>query len=150
MRSVMIMILDASLDDVAMALREASCSVTDDRWTYPGNLDAVLYGTCRPYNLQEFPEDHADVLAHTAGRTPAVLVTFDVSGRVPGDAEVRYVARALLARFDGLAFDDFTWPEHGWTLAQIDSGHRANGLGFFDYRGYYERSKSREREPKED
>jgi hypothetical protein len=62
-----------------------------------------------------------------------------VSGRVPGDAEVRTFVLALLAK-GGVAVDDYS--SHCWTASEIAEGCKFNGLGFFDYRTSFERSRS--------
>ena len=76
------------------------------------------------------------------GLTPTTYVGADVSGNLAGDSEVRWLARCLLEEYPGFAFDDFLGYTHAWTLAEISSDEKFNGLGFFDYRGYFERTKA--------
>ena len=112
-----------------------------ERWSYPSLSDAVLYVTCAHYDADSFPEEHLQVVKSTGGVCPTVQVTAGVSGRHPGDAEVRHLVEVLLGRFHGYAFDDYTAHEHGWTLGEIRDGLCVSGLGFFDYRGSYLRLK---------
>lgn len=103
------------------------------RWNYPAGTAAVLYVSCGPYAWNEFPEEHAEILRCTTGRVPTVEVHADVSGRVPGDDEVRFLADLILSRFDGVAFDDFVSLAHGWSLDEIRRNVVVEGLRFFDY-----------------
>src|SRR5262245_40925509 len=118
MRTVSIVLLSAAIDAVETCLARAGfeqLSGDPRRWNYPGGTDVVLYVSCKPYSWDQFPEDHADILRCTSGISPTVEVQADVSGRVPGDQEVRFLAETLLSRFDGFAFDDFLSLAHGWT-----------------------------------
>ena len=69
------------------------------------------------------------------GMLPAVTVMADVSGRVPGDDEVREFAAFLLSEFRGVDWDDYSC--HCWTLVEIQSGTKADGHPFFDYSGLH-------------
>jgi hypothetical protein len=69
-----------------------------------------------------------------------VSVSADVSGRHPGDEQVRDFVYRLLSEFEGLAQDEYT---HGfWTLDDIrlerkrtsPLSSKQDGYGFFDYR----------------
>jgi hypothetical protein len=51
-------------------------------------------------------DEYDELLRATGGLVPTGQVSVDVSRRVPGDDEVRRLARILLARFEGFAFDD--------------------------------------------
>ena len=79
------------------------------------------------------------------GLTPTTEVGADVSGNIAGDSEVRWLARCLLEEYRGFAFDDYLVYTHAWTLAQINRDEKFDGLGFFDYRGYYERRKANDK-----
>lgn len=115
----------------------------------PGQLnyevgeDAVMFVTCENYDwVQKYhlEEEYAELVNAIGGKTPTVSVVADVSGRVPGDDEVRLLARCLLERFHGFAFDDYLSYSHAWTLAEIMDGARVDGLKFFDYEGHFARS----------
>jgi hypothetical protein len=43
----------------------------------------------------------------------------------------------LLARLPGLADDQLS--DHFWSAAEIENSERFDGLGFFDFMGYYNR-----------
>ncbi len=64
-----------------------------------------------------------------------MTVMADVSGRVPGDDEVREFAAFLLSEFRGVAWDDYSC--HCWTLVEIQSGTKADGHRFFDDSGWH-------------
>ena len=143
MRSVWFYLLDASVDEVEDVLRTAGCEHLDDeRWNYPAGPNACLYIGCHSY--ERYPADVEDYeLDLIGGATPKTVVVADVSGRVSGDFEVRALARMLLARLRGFAFDDFTADTHAWTLAEIDADERHGGLVFFDYMGFHEQAKTK-------
>lgn len=64
----------------------------------------------------------------------------NVSGRHDGTAEVIRFVTMTLARFPGVASDDYS--EHLWTRDEVAQGARFDGLTFFDHRGHYERHHS--------
>jgi hypothetical protein len=139
MRSVWFVLM-TTVSEVEACLAATDCERLTGRsgyWNYPIGLDAALYMTCHQYAYDKLPEEDADVLRWTQGRVPAVEVFADVSGRIPGDTEVRFLAEVLLSRFEGFAFDDFLGYDHGWTLDEIRANVIVNGLGFFDYMGAY-------------
>jgi hypothetical protein len=144
MRTVSIVLWNAQLSDVEACLAAAKFEQLDDQWNYPGGSDAVLYTSCKRFDWGEFPEEEADILKCTGGIRPTVMVTADVSGRAAGDAEVRYLVEELLTKFEGLAFDDYTGLEYGWTLEAIRTGRRVSGLQFFDYRGAHFQQQARD------
>jgi hypothetical protein len=147
MRSVSIHLLDADLTAVEGTLTAAGferISAERNRWNYPAGPDPVLYLSCKPYTIDvEFPEEHADIIRFTEGKTPTVWVHCDVSGRAAGDMEVRHLVEALLSSYRGVTFDDYTSLAHGWTLEEIRRGEKVDGIGFFDGHGYIERGKAR-------
>jgi len=104
------------------------------RWNYPAGKDAILYIQCGPYSPDEDPDEQVAILRGTGGMTPTVALDIDISGRVPGDHELRSMAELVLARFGGLAFDDFMSFTHGWTIDEIRANKSVQGLHFFDYR----------------
>lgn len=95
---------------------------------------------CSPYDPEASPGEHDEVIRSTGGNVPTVEIQVDVSGRVPGDSEIRWLAEVILSRFDGLAFDDFLGLQHGWTLEEIRRNQVIDGLGFFDYSEAYRRT----------
>lgn len=133
MRSVIVLLRDTTKAEVAGCLQEACPGQAGPPWDW-------LVGS-EPYLYIDFSDCIEDVGGSTAaqaalGQTPSVIVIADISGRHPGDAEVRMFLRLLLHRFRGIAKDDFT--EHGWTLDEIETGQLVEGHGFFDYKGWYE------------
>lgn len=66
----------------------------------------------------------------------------NVSGNIAGNSEVRWLARCLLEEYPGFAFDGYLGYSHAWTLAELNRDEKFDGLGFFDYRGYFERARA--------
>ena len=86
------------------------------------------------------PSD-VELLKAAVGHRPDWAVVCDVSGRIPGDDEIRAFVLELLAD-GGVAVDDYS--DHCWTAAEIAADHVVDGLRFFDYRTSYERSRESE------
>jgi hypothetical protein len=141
--------LNADVDTVANVLQRAGATRVEDAvgrvwWNYPTE-DACIYLSCSAFDgASEDAEELAEFRAETKNARFTVGVHCDVSGRVPGDDEVRTLARALLRQWEGYAFDDFTWP-HAWSLDAIEQDARHDGLRFFDYDGAFERMSAQRR-----
>lgn len=74
--------------------------------------------------------DDVVALERAVGAVPSWAVVADVSGRVPGDTEVRALLRAVLSD-GGVAVDDYS--SHPWTLEEVDAGWLpAERRRFFD------------------
>lgn len=148
MRSIWFSLIGPDLAGVESRLQShglASLDGEPGHFVYPSEDDPVLYVSCGGYDwVQEYglQEEYDELLQAIGGGTPTVHVLAHVSGRVPGDQEVRFLARCLLGAFRGFAFDDFLSYSHAWTLAEIESGALVDGLGFFDYQGDFNRSRS--------
>jgi hypothetical protein len=97
------------------------------------NDEVYLYIDFYRDGNQEFAPAQWAGLASVLGCEPAVSIVADVTGRHPGDDQVRSFAALILGRFKGFAQDDFS--DHFWTAQEVLSGHRECGLAFFDYRG---------------
>jgi hypothetical protein len=98
-----------------------------------------LFIGCEGYDwVQRYAleEEYEELRRAIGGAVPTAHVSVDVSGRAPGDREVRFLAQCLLEKFEGFAFDDFFSYSHAWTLSEINSGALVYGLGFFDYPGW--------------
>ena len=68
---------------------------------------------------------------------PSAYVQIDISGKIPGDREVRKTVLGLLSSVSGsLAQDDYT--DHLWTLREIYERSVVEGHPFFDYLGWQE------------
>jgi hypothetical protein len=116
-------------------------------YDFHGPLDAaVLYIRVSEYawsDKQKWEsDDYAELLVATNGERPTVEVFADVSGRVPGDTEVKALAELLLGAFGGFAFDDFLAYQHAWSLAEIREDHLVDGMHFFDYNESFARYKA--------
>jgi hypothetical protein len=86
-----------------------------------------------------------NTLKAALGNLPGWSVTCDISGRSPGDAEIRALVLELLAE-GGVAVDDYS--DHPWTAAEIAEDREVDGLRFFDYRASLTRSRDIGQQPK--
>lgn len=135
MRSVQVHLIDAKAEDVRAALSAFARQQTPEQWLYPPaarepSLYIEFFTDFSAYETKDFA-----ALEQALGRQPDLSVIADVSGRVPGLTEVREFVECLLARFRGVAYDEFS--PHLWTLPEIRSGAKVNGHHFFDYEGWY-------------
>jgi len=143
MRTVSVDLFDAGTAAVAGHLNGMARMVrsTPTEWTFLVQDDVVLYVHLHEY--EDYDPDELREVAGAAGRMPSTGVMIDISGRHPGDEEVRKTVLSLLGAFDGRASDDYT--SHAWTLDEIRAGGHVQGHPFFDYRGWhtdYERQKA--------
>ncbi|HWE97357.1 MAG TPA: hypothetical protein VG269_25590 [Tepidisphaeraceae bacterium] len=140
MRSIYLILFDTSVKLVEHHLdqRHPRCG---DRWLLNAREgDPVLYIGLDPIeSVLVSPEEQLRILDAAGGRTFS-LVTVDVSGRHPGNDEVRALIEELLAAFDGLVFDDYT--DHPWSLHEIRVNVHKDGHPFFDYTGWYDDKRS--------
>jgi hypothetical protein len=135
MRSIFVHLRDASESEVAAFLQETYPFQQGPVWISEVVGDACLYiDFFRPDQDGGVPSEWDDI-ARDFGEVPTVNVIADVSGRHPGDEQIRGLVTALLARFNGAATDGYTC--HMWSLDEIVSGHRVEGHPFFDYNGWY-------------
>ncbi|GAA4364804.1 hypothetical protein GCM10023185_34610 [Hymenobacter saemangeumensis] len=111
------------------------------RWFWETDGAPVLYiDFYNEYDAELEPETK-EALYHALGGPPTTSLSADVSGRHPGDQEVRSFIHLVLSSFEGLAQDDYT--DSFWTLLEIEQGHCHLGHPFFDYQGWYEDDKRR-------
>ena len=136
MRSVFFHLIDVSRDKVAARLSAIATPTGSARWNFPrgSNSPALYIGFYDDLLMEAEPADLEELTA-SLGAMPDVSVIGDVSGSVPGDAEVRELAALMLTEFRGIARDDYT--SHCWTLSEIQSGVKVKGHTFFDYDGWY-------------
>jgi len=139
MRSIVVFLRAADLKSVTgFLLRHFKPSTNG--WMIDGNV----YVYAGP-----FPEPaEQDILPPDCSPSDYIEIMADVSGRIPGDEEVREFLELVLTEFGGFVFDDYTG--HPWTLEEIRHGHREQGHPFFDYRGWYDqytRSEVSEEDP---
>lgn len=135
MRSVVFHLAGVTRQAVADRLSSIATPNGRDRWYLSGGSSAaVLYLSFYDDLEAETEPDDLRALTDALGAMPAVTVIADVSGRAPGDVEVRDFAAFLLGEFRGVAWDDYTC--HCWTLSEIQSGLAVSGHAFFDYNGW--------------
>jgi hypothetical protein len=140
MRSVQVHLIDVKPEDVCAALSAFARQQTPDQWLYPPDAKqpSLYIEFFTDFSAYE-PEDFA-VLESALGKRPDVSIVADVSGRVPGDTEVRAFVECLLTRFRGVADDECA--RHCWTWPEIRSGVKVEGHHFFDYEGWFRDSKA--------
>jgi len=145
MRSIWIALIGPTVSGAENLLADSGfvhCEETNN-WNYPSGDSAVLFVSCgdmswvEKYQLQEEWEELLDAMQ---GEEPTVMVNVHVSGRVPGDDEVQFLAKLMLGSFKGAAFDDYFSYTHAWSLPEIQEGTLVDGLHFFDYRGWNNRN----------
>jgi len=140
-RSIIVHLRNATEPEVAKFLAETYPTQKGPPWICEINGDACLHIDVYRDGLLEYGIEGLQELKQSLGYTPTVSIGADVSGRHPGDDQVRSFVSTILKKFEGRARDDYS--DHCWTIEEILSGHLAYGHPFFDYRGWYD---SRERE----
>ncbi len=142
MRTVFVHLKSATEDECQRFLDEFAVHFAapwGNQWNYPALDDAKLYIEVEKFNAwdEREPEDIQRVLNALGGNCTASIVA-DVSGRHPGDEEVRALVLAALDRFEGVAEDDYS--QRCWTRTEVLNREIVEGLGFFDYDGDYRRT----------
>jgi hypothetical protein len=149
MRTVSFALVEAGLESVEKLFYENGFERIDEsKWNYPEGESAYFFITVEIINeefMKNQSEEYEEILKSMNGMIPSVSISVDVSGRIPGDKEIRSLASMVLNRFKGYAFDDYLNYDHAWTLKEIEELTLVDGLHFFDYNGYYEQTKKRAR-----
>ena len=136
MRSVVIHSVRVTRDAVSARLAQFAQAQKCENWIYPPHSSQPsLYVEYYDDYEQEFEQEELQPLISSLGQKPDVTLIANVSGRVPGDAEVRALAECLRGAFQGVAQDEYS--RHCWSLAEICSGAKQDGNGFFDYEGWH-------------
>ena len=158
MRSVIIFMADVTMDMLATCLSQhypkqiLSQHYPEEtlQWIDRVQEDPVLY-----INIMEFkkwenldkglPPDEEELqeaqeLATRLGKKPTFVVSVNISGRHPGDKEVRTCITNLLSQFRGVVQDEYT--SHFWSLTEIQTDLLVEGHSFFDYQGWYDEFQS--------
>ncbi|MGW5776439.1 hypothetical protein [Streptomyces sp. NPDC003863] len=81
------------------------------------------------------PED-VRLLDSALSHRPTWALLVSVSSHIDGTAEIRALLVHVLEA-GGVAIDDYS--DHCWTLEEIDTECKVDGLGFFDFRTHDER-----------
>ncbi|RFC78251.1 hypothetical protein [Streptomyces sp. AcE210] len=81
------------------------------------------------------PED-VRLLDSALGHRPTWALLVSVSSHIDGTAEIRALLSHVLEA-GGVGVDDYS--DHCWTLEEIDTECKVDGLGFFDFRTHGER-----------
>jgi hypothetical protein len=108
MRTIIVHLRSATEEQVEQFLTRTYPRQNGPPWICDVNGDACLYiKIYRDLNIESQPEEIA--LLHTQlGGEPQVSVSADVSGRHPGDEQVRDFVYRILSQFEGLAQDEYT------------------------------------------
>ena len=140
MRSVEVYLRNTNQEDVAAFLKQAFPLQEGPPWIHAINGDACLYIDFNPYSKNEHEADDWSELVHGLGCEPQVVVTANVSGRHPGDEQVRQFIKTMLTAFEGVAHDEYT--AHCWSRDEVLSNHKIQGHHFFDYQGWFDEEKA--------
>lgn len=140
MRSIFVHLIGTSQEAVAARLSEMA-DPSGREWLFPSCVESktVYLRFLEEAGLESELESQAS-LKSSLGRMPEVSVMADISGRIPGDAEVRHIVAFLLRHFRGVACDDYT--THCWTLDEIEADLHVQGHRFFDYEGWHRESEA--------
>src|SRR5262245_46952443 len=117
MRSVCVHIRDATADEVAAVLQHTYPFEGGPPWICEFAGDPCLYIDFYHDIQHEFPLETRQKIIAAIGKEPQVSVAADVSGRHPGDEQVRTFVLTLLDRFQGIATDDYS--DHCWSAEEI-------------------------------
>jgi len=105
-------------------------------WTVGGDLYINMVDQHDGLLFSDWEDEHVAAVETAMGHRPGWAIQVDVSGRIDGTSEVRWLTMKLL-ECGGVATDDYS--EHCWTRAQIESGATVGHLRFFDFEGYRRR-----------
>ncbi|QDT74901.1 hypothetical protein [Lacipirellula limnantheis] len=130
MRSVFFNLTRVTRQEVAAFFYEIAEANGPEAWRWPvGAESASLYLGFYDDLLAEAEDEDLIMLREVLGSLPDVSVVVNVSGRIPGEAEVWEISRLVLNQFQGVAWDDAI--DHCWTLAEIESNALFHGHRFF-------------------
>ncbi len=155
MRSVIVYLADVKLDVLTMSLSQRYPRQANPWIAVDQKGDPVLYinitefekwnmGLGEGWSSDEEGLREEQELAARLGSKPAYVVSVDISGRHPGDNEVRTFITNLLPQFMGVVQDEYT--RHFWSLTEIQKGMLVKGHPFFDYQGWYEENQAHHQE----
>lgn len=112
-------------------------------WVMDGALYVNVVDERDGLLFSDWEGEHVQAVQEAMGHRPAWAVQVDISGRINGTAEVRRLAVHLLAR-GGVATDDYS--DRCWTCQEIADGTVVDGMRFFDFNAYRERTRGAEQE----
>lgn len=119
---------------VTTALLDATMPGADGFWT-DEKLQVELDSEDRRLGLfSDWEPGDVHRVEEALGYHPTWALQVNVSGRIDGTDEIRTFAAQFL-KTGGVAVDDYS--NHCWTLQEIESDLKIDGLGFFDFRGHY-------------
>ncbi len=134
MRSVFLHFPNQHLQLAHVWLDGFAVRVSPDEWCSPSADSAVLWF----YPYDDYSELEPEHLALLQQRFPEGIASIhaDVSGRIPGQREVRDLALRFLAAVpESCVEDDYT--DHLWSASEIEDNTHVEGHGFFDTQGWH-------------
>jgi hypothetical protein len=134
MRSVFVYLRDTTKAEVTAYL-DRTCQANGPDWVVTVGEDPCLYISVYHDSIIAFAPDEWTDLVRRFGSEPDVIVSADISGRYPGDAQTYAFVTDLLTQFRGGAMDEYT--DHLWSLDELRSRHKVSGHPFFDYNGWF-------------
>ena len=141
MRSIYIYLKDATNQQVCEYLQNTYTFQSGPPWIYEINGEPYLYINVDENMSLGYESEEWQNIVNGFGEVPKIAVIADVSGRHPGDKQVRHFVTSLLKSFSGLALDEYTL--HLWTWEQIESNVVIQSHPFFDYNGWYLEEKNK-------
>ncbi|GAA1829425.1 hypothetical protein GCM10009682_55430 [Luedemannella flava] len=135
MRSVFVFPTGERADTIALLDRHLLRQ--PGRWLLADRLYIEIDDEQTGYLFADLDRNDMALLEAALGHRPTWAVVVDISGRIDGTAEVRWLVALLLAR-GGVVLDDYS--AHPWTPREIESGAVIDGLRFFDFRASHERA----------
>jgi len=116
------------------ALLDATMPGGDEYW-HDGQLQVEVDREDRSLGLfSDWEPEDVHRVEEALGYHPTWALQVIVSGRIDGTDEIRAFAAQLLKN-GGVAVDDYS--DHCWTLEEIESDLKIDGLSFFDFRAHY-------------
>lgn len=137
MRTVLVHLRSGTEEQIAESLSRTYTKQKGPPWICDAGGDACLYINIHRVSIEFEPEKLASLRKELGGDL-RVSVSADVSGRHPGDEQVRDFVYRLLSEFGGLAEDD--WTDGWWTLDDVMSERKRTSTlsgechTFFDHR----------------
>lgn len=140
MRSVFLYLIDTKYEDIRAVLSDFAQPQASDQWSYPRSATRPCVHLQLSTDFSSLKPDELAALKKALGKSPEVSLTANCHDQAPDDSEVRRLVDYVLARFRGVANDNFT--THYWTHSEIrSSSFEVDGHDFFDHEGQHRDAK---------
>ncbi|HEY1172367.1 MAG TPA: hypothetical protein VGH19_13450 [Verrucomicrobiae bacterium] len=137
MRSVVIYLKDAEKTAVTEVLSTFAKSFPGPEWISPLTGDPTIWIRYYDEYLSELELEDLVDLVKALGQMPSIALIADISGRINGEKEAKFITDKLLSVFSGVANNGYS--EHYWSLTEINSDATREVLRFFDSQGWYDK-----------